>query len=130
MLNVAVGAANREGKLLMNEIPVALADQIFCRVIAYVTTSQEILGFSPVKTFVTTRSAIGVICATAEVSAVETHWSVPKAAVVVIGENDRAVVISLAVIVTEKLLFAGMVNIGSGFNRDMNPSLIGAILAF
>ena len=68
-----------------------------------------------------------MICATAEVSAVVTRWSVPKVARVGIGENDRLVVKSFAVIVTEKLLCAARENIGSGLSGLIYPIFIGVI---
>lgn len=92
----------------MKLIPVAAVDQMFCSVMEYVTTSPELLGCCPVKIFVIIRSAIGAICATAEVSVVVIFSLLEKSAVVVIVGNDRTVVVTLAVIVTEKLLFAGM----------------------
>ena len=70
--------------------------------------SPEKLGFIPVKTFVTIRSDIGVICATAEVNILEKSISAAISEVVVIVGIVRTVVFVLAVIVTEKLLFAGI----------------------
>jgi len=92
----------------MKVIPVACVDQIFWSVTAYVTMSPETLGFIPVKIDVIIRSEIGVICATAEVSTLVICISAPKLAVVAIVGSDRVVVETFAVIVTEKLLFAGI----------------------
>lgn len=54
------------------------------------------------------RSAIGVICATAEVRIVENCEVGEKTAVVVIGVKDRLVAMTLAFIVKEKFVFVGI----------------------
>lgn len=70
--------------------------------------SPEKLGFNPVSTFVTNRSEIGVICATADVSTEVTCMSAPKFATAFTLGNDRTFAMTFAVTVTEKLLLAGM----------------------
>ena len=73
----------------MKVIPVADVDQIFCIVAKYEVISPEAIGFSPVRILVTIRSAIGVICATAEVRMVEICISEAKIACVCIVGMSR-----------------------------------------
>lgn len=97
----------------MKVIPVAAADQIFFNSMEYITLSPEKLGLAPAKILVMKRSEIGVICAIAEVKIVEILISEAKIASVFIVGIVRTVVMTFAVIVTEKLLFAAIANIGS-----------------
>lgn len=93
--------------------------------------SPEKLGFSPVKTLVTARSAIGVIWAIAEVNMVKNCVSELKFAIMLIIGIVRLLLITLAVIVTEKLLFAEIEKIGSCSAPRLNKALFnGVIFAF
>jgi hypothetical protein len=70
--------------------------------------SPEKLGFIHVNTLVIARSAIGVICATADVRIFVNNASLANVGVVFIVGIVRKLVIAFAVIVTEILLFAGI----------------------
>ena len=113
MSNLAVGSANAGiGNVLTKVIPVADVDQIFCIYKVYIIVSPEKLGISPVKILLITRSETGKICATAEVSTLVICISLANFAEEESGANPRLFVVTLAVIVTENVLFAGIEKIG------------------
>jgi len=90
--------------------------------------SPEKLGLALDKVLVMNTSAIGVILAIAEVSIVEICISGAKIAVVSRVGSVRMFVKTLAVIVTEKLLFAGMRKIGScSIHKPKDAIFIGVV---
>ena len=111
--NFAIGRVNAGiGKLLTRVIPVAGVDQIFFIESVYVIVSPEKLGISLLDVLVIIRSEIGAICATAEVSTFVICISLANFAEVESGANPRLFVVTLAVIVRENVLCAGIENIG------------------
>lgn len=85
------------GKLSANVMPVAVEDQIFCRVTKYVMVSPENIISLPVMVLLVTRSAIGETIATAEVNTVVNAVSSAPSIVIVSAGNVQLLVIILPV---------------------------------